>query len=295
MGRPIKGRFFVSGGDTPSNVVKYQGVSSILMATTGTGYSAGTTISIGLPNAAGGLATRAIANITVTPVGGITTATITNSGAGYTTAPAITVNTASARSITANASSLTFTLTNVSSVAGIFVGMLVSSTTSTSASTHVTAVGSTTITLDKVATSTSTSIPFTFTDTGTGATFTVGISQNQLIPNTIATTAYLTTGSSGVVSTIVEQKGSRTYSIVNTQGRGVCKLVTTSTLTAGTMNIIATDGGGATYFVKKLTSRKASLVRRSGTPLVTLTNNAGVAKWTMGASTGTQQVSIQKN
>ena len=60
------------------------------------------------------------------------------------------------------------------------------------------------------------------------------------------------------------------------------------------MNIIATDWANSTYYVTKLTGRKATLINRTGTStaMVTLTTDAngiktGSTGWTLGSATGT--------
>lgn len=105
----------------------------------------------------------------------------------------------------------------------------------------------------------------------------------------MACTAYIPTsdgGSSAVTGDIQEQVSSKKYRVVTAQGTGPCKLVTTSTLSAGEMFIGATDSNGSTYYVKKLTARKAVLVQRvvNGSFLFDTNEAAG---WTLdSASTG---------
>lgn len=128
--------------------------------------------------------------------------------------------------------------------------------------------------------------------TGTTATFTISLTNTR--QNAIAFTSYLTTGSSAVSGgDIIKQEASRRYLVSNTQGQGQVKLVTTSTLTAGTMNVVATDVNGSTYFVKKLTARRATLVRYTVNGSFEYATNQA-AGWTLGtATTGT--VSIASN
>jgi len=302
MGRPIKARYFIAeGAKTASDLVKYKGITSPSVGTAGTGYSTGAIATVAAPQDAAGI--TATISLTITPAGGITGASVSNVGTGYLTAPGVTITPAATQSNTAVATSSSFTLTNVSGVNGIYPGMLVSGWSGLTAFSHVASVGTNTITLDKAITasggSTGTSITFSYSDTGTSGAVTVSLTSNELIPNKIAATAYLTTGSGQTTSAIIKQEGSRSYLVENTQGRGRVKLATTDSLTAGTMNIIATDGAGSTYWVKKLTARKATLVSRTGTPLITVTNDGtytvGTAKWTTGASTGTHQVTISTN
>ena len=120
-----------------------------------------------------------------------------------------------------------------------------------------------------------------------------GVSVLTTNPNAIAGLAYLTTGSSAVAFDIIKQEASRRYLVHTAQGVGQCKLITTSTLTAGDMTIIATDSLGSTYYVAKLTAHHATLVQQTVNGSWEFVTNA-VAGWTVnGASTGT--VSIANN
>jgi hypothetical protein len=106
--------------------------------------------------------------------------------------------------------------------------------------------------------------------------------------NAIAFNSFLTTGSSVVLNgDIIKQESSRRYLLRNSQGTGQCILVTTSTLTAGQMNIVATDWNGSTYYVKKLTARKAVLVTSTATGAGFLLANGVSTGWTLNAATGT--------
>lgn len=113
--------------------------------------------------------------------------------------------------------------------------------------------------------------------------------------NAIAATAYIPNGSSALLSDIVKQEASRRYLVKNAEGTGQCRLtaVDNGSLVAGQMNIIATDVLGSTYYVTKLTARRATLT--------TATDNGGfeyasgaVAGWSLDAAT-TGTVSIANN
>jgi hypothetical protein len=87
----------------------------------------------------------------------------------------------------------------------------------------------------------------------------------SVVTNVIATTAFIPAangGSSAVAGDIVKQVGARRYKVITAQGTGKCKLVTT-TPSAGTMTIIATDSQGSTYYVKKLEENTATLVQNT--------------------------------
>jgi hypothetical protein len=131
------------------------------------------------------------------------------------------------------------------------------------------------------------------TTTGTSASFTVALT-TAAVQNALAFTSYLTTGSNAVASgDILKQQSSRRYLVQNSEGRGQVRLVASDTLAAGQMNLIATDGSGATFYVTKLTARKATLVNRTSTSTAVVTG--ATAGWTLAAATGTNQVTIASN
>lgn len=104
------------------------------------------------------------------------------------------------------------------------------------------------------------------TITGANATPAVATSAlTSVVTNVIATSAWIPAadgGSSAVAGDIVKQVGARRYKVTTAQGTGKCKLVTT-TPTAGTMTITATDSKNSTYYVKKLEERLVTLVQSS--------------------------------
>ena len=103
------------------------------------------------------------------------------------------------------------------------------------------------------------------------------------VNNAIAVSSYLTTGTQTITTSssyIVKQEASHRYLVQNTEGEGQCILVSTSTLTAGTMNMIATDSSSSTYFVTKLTSHQASLTRYTDSGFGFEYAAGSVAGWT---------------
>jgi hypothetical protein len=92
---------------------------------------------------------------------------------------------------------------------------------------------------------------------------------------------------------ILKQESSRRYLVKNSEGVGQVKLIASDSVTVGTMSIIATDGSGATFYVTKLTARKATLVNRTSTSTAVVTG--ATAGWTLGAATGTNQVTLASN
>lgn len=128
-------------------------------------------------------------------------------------------------------------------------------------------------------------LTFTPSSAGTAATFVATTSTTR--QNAIAFVSYLTTGSSAVNSgDILKQEASKRYLVQNSQGQGQCKLVAAATLAAGEMNIIATDANGSTYFVKKLTARKAVVVQ-STLSTAFLVGDGVSTGWTLDAPSGT--------
>ena len=207
----------------------------------------------------------------VTGVGGegVATVVVSNSGTLYTTSTTLTA-TFSAPQIKGG---VTATGTASTDAAG-----LVSAFTLTLAGTGYTSAP--TITL-----------PAT---TGTTATFTVTLFATSVTQNALAFTSYLTTGSNAVTGgDILKQQSSRRYLVQNSEGRGQVRLVASGTLAAGQMSLIATDGSGATFYVTKLTARKATLVNRTSTSTAVVTG--ATAGWTLGAATGTNQVTLASN
>jgi hypothetical protein len=119
--------------------------------------------------------------------------------------------------------------------------------------------------------------------TGTTATFTVALSTT--LQNAIAGNAYVAGGSAKSFD-IIKQEASKRYLVRTADGTDQCKLVTTSTLAAGEMNIVATDWNGSTYWVRKLTARRAILVQDTVSGSFLISNGASTG-WTLGSSTGT--------
>jgi hypothetical protein len=106
------------------------------------------------------------------------------------------------------------------------------------------------------------------------------------------------TSGSGIAGDIVKQEASHRYYVDTNQGHGACKLVAGAVTAIGQMNLIATDYNGNTYYVTKLTSRKAQLTRKtqSGSNAWVygvLDANTGTyidyARWSIGSAVGTDK------
>jgi len=117
--------------------------------------------------------------------------------------------------------------------------------------------------------------------------------------NSIKCEAQIGSGSEVTTGDIVKQVSTRRYKVQTGDGTGVCTLVASADLSANQMSIVATDSTNATYFVTKLTGRRATLTRLTesdgggssppATGWVYVTGSS--APWTFGAATG-DKVSI---
>ena len=117
----------------------------------------------------------------------------------------------------------------------------------------------------------------------TGTTGTFSVSLTSSVSDVISCTAYLTTGSSAVTADIQEQVASKKYRVINAQGVGPVRLVTTSTLAAGQMFIRATDVNNSSYLVRKLTARRAVLIREATTATFAFADGSA-AGWSLDAA-----------
>ena len=105
-------------------------------------------------------------------------------------------------------------------------------------------------------------------------------------------------GSEVTTGDVIKQVNGRSYKVITSDGTAVCKLVTTEAKTANQMSIKATDSAGNTYFVAKLTSRKAVLVPAAnvhgGTTTIGSQFASGTtAKWTFGSAVANTTVTIE--
>jgi hypothetical protein len=135
---------------------------------------------------------------------------------------------------------------------------------------------------------TTTSSVFTLNATfGSGASLVASLT--NIRTNALNVNACLLAKDGGGASSgadIIKQESSHRYLVRNATGVGQCMLMADDTLTAGKMNLIATDVNGSTYWVTKLTARRAILTQRTMSGSYLFATN-GVAGWTISAaSTG---------
>lgn len=95
-------------------------------------------------------------------------------------------------------------------------------------------------------------------------------SMTAVTANAIAVVANVT-GAGAKAGDIVKQEASRRYLVTTGDGTGQCTLVAETPNLAGQMTMTAKDSAGGTYYVIKLTARRAVIVKgdRDGTQFVT--------------------------
>ena len=118
--------------------------------------------------------------------------------------------------------------------------------------------------------------------------------------NAIVANAYIPTANGGTQTStadIIKQVSDRRYKVETSDGVGICQLKTSGAANAsGEMTIKATDGSGKTYYVAKLTSRKAIIVPygAAGHEFPLVNGTAQSVKWSFAAaSTANAVVQIE--
>lgn len=113
-----------------------------------------------------------------------------------------------------------------------------------------------------------------------GAPGTTGNQENAIV-------IYANTADAGAkIGDVRKQKGSRRYQVRTADGIATCKLVADDTPAVGEAYITATDQGGATYWVTKLTSHRATIVPKGdGSPQFPLVSgDPQHVGWTFGTA-----------
>jgi hypothetical protein len=129
-----------------------------------------------------------------------------------------------------------------------------------------------------------TSVP---TATMSGGNGTITASLTNTTQNALSFVAFVPGGSSAVAGDIVKQESSRRYLVTTGQGTGQCRLVATAP-GEGEMRLTALDSDGGTYYVLKLSARRALVVRGTGTQFST----GQSVPWTLDAPTANETVSV---
>jgi hypothetical protein len=100
-----------------------------------------------------------------------------------------------------------------------------------------------------------------------------------------------TDGSGASLGDIIKQTNARSYKVKNGSAIAICKLVADGTPAEGEAYITATDSGGATYYVTKLTAHKALVYSTgSGTPEF---DDGTSVKWTFDSAESGYSVTVE--
>ena len=92
-------------------------------------------------------------------------------------------------------------------------------------------------------------------------------------------TAFLTGGSAGLVD-IIKQVSTNRYKVTDGIRTGIVKLKSSVATAAGEGSVRLVDSVGGTYFATKITARKATVTRGTGTAFAT----GASVKWNMTAA-----------
>jgi hypothetical protein len=306
MGRPIKKKFFGNlnspyqnqgvGGNTG---VGGEGAAAVFMINTGTGYLTLPSVSFPAQQIAGGTTATGIVHMQLR---GVSITSNANGGTGYAVGDTLTFASGTGTPAVVKVATISGSST-VTSVALVSLGDYTVLPNGGTTATHTASTGSglvlnVTYAVKSVGiasagtgyTSTGTLTFGSTSGSGAAARFTL----TSFITNDIALTAFVSGGSARTGADIVKQEASRRYLVRTSDGLGQCRLVTTSTLAAKQMTIVATDVNGSTYFVEKLTARRAVLVKYINAANGFEYSQRAAAKWSLNAAT-TGTVSIANN
>jgi hypothetical protein len=298
MGRPLNKKYFGNRNIGSASVTTDNGigggfVSSVTITTAGSYLGASQpTVTFSAPDKA------ALGGVTATgtTVMEVLSAVVTAGGTGYSVNDVLTV--------TYGGQTATFTVATLSTTAVATVTPLArgtfTATTTGAKTTTVAPAGGTGATLTityRVKDITITEQGSGYTDAadaaitfsgGTGAatavlgtdTGVVGTVTNQ--ENSITMIGYLT-GGSAIQVDILRQVSTNRYKVTDGTLTGIVQLQSSLANAAGECSIVATDPAGDTYFVTKLTARRATLTQGTGTVYTT----GKSVPWTFDTATST--------
>jgi hypothetical protein len=118
----------------------------------------------------------------------------------------------------------------------------------------------------------------------------VGSATNQ--ENAIVIRAKIDSEATVRIGDIIKQSSSRRYKVKTSDGTAVCKLVADDTPALREAYIKATDDNGNTYYVTKLTARRATLTQWANNESTWLFATGDSAPWTF-TSTANGRVIIE--
>lgn len=262
MGRPIQKKYF---GNTNQPPIGGEGVASVTVAGTNNNYTVKPTVSIAAPSLPGGV--QAVASVASM---GVATVTVVAGGTGYTNGDVLTIvglGTGTAATITVTnaiggviqAGGVSVTTAGVYTTVTDVTALAVTGGTGNDDATFDVALKINAITVTTAGSGyITTAVPAVSTTPSGNATLTAVLSSTNV--NAIKISAFVVGGSSAVNGDIVKQEASRRYLVTTAQGTSQCRLVAAAPA-AGEMTIVATDSGGKTYYVTKLTAHKALLTQ----------------------------------
>jgi len=243
--------------------------------TPGTGYTVGDTLTL---STAGGTAVAVVASITgggaTGPIGVVNFTGTGASRGSFEALPGVKV-----AAVGGTGTGAEITITFQAKSVKVLPGSGYTTTTPTAAATQSVVLGTVVMT------------------TPIANTATVGSGFNP--ESAIIASAY--TSSSSKQADIIKQVSTYRYKVKTSDGTVIAKLVTVAAAAPGSdginqMTITATDSGGFTYYVQKLTSRKAAIVPYGiGTHQFPLNsdNTAKRVQWTLGTAVANTSVKLE--
>jgi hypothetical protein len=294
MGRPIKKKFFANlnspyqdhatGGPTG---LGGESVASVTVGGTNNNYSAFPTVTFAAPALPGTTATGS-ARV------GVVSVSVTAAGTDYEANDVLTLvgGTGTAATITVNSVDiggeiLTFTVTTAgdySALADLTDLAVTGGSGNDDATFTITALKINSIVVTEAGKG-YTTVPAVTTSPSGNATLTAVLTTTR--GNGLSVTVNL--GAGAAAADIMKQASSARYLVRTAAAQGVCKLVAkaSGSLLDGEMNLIATDSLGSTYYVRKLTARRALLTQLTdGGSGFEFATNARAGWTTNSASTG---------
>ena len=296
MGRPLNKKYFGNRNIGSASVTTDDGigggfVSGVTITTAGSYLGAAQpTVTFSAPDGVGGV------TATGTTVMEVLSAVATAGGTGYSVGDVLTVTYGGQ---TATFTVATLSTTAVATVTPLNRGTFTATTTGAKTTTVAPAGGSgATLTITyRVKDITITEQGSGYTDAadaaitfsgGTGAATAVlgtdsgiiGTTGNQ--ENSITMIGFLT-GGSAVQVDILRQVSTNRYKVTDGTRTGIVQLQSSLANAAGECSIVATDAAGDTYYVTKLTARRATLTQGTGTVFTT----GRSVPWTLGTATST--------
>jgi hypothetical protein len=304
MGRPLNKKYFgnrnigTNGGYTADDGIGGEGVASAAVTVAGSYTTLRPAFTFTAPTLPGGV------TATGTITSEVLSATISG-GTGYGNAQTfdLTVNTAGGTAVLNVTSDAGGAVTTVNSITSRGEFTTIGAVTSVSGGTGTGAVPVLTYRANAVVI-TNKGSGYVTAPTVAGYTNQGGVTVNTIVlttdsgvagsatnqENAIIAYAFIPVangGSSAVIADIKKQTNDKRFKVKTAQGTGICQLKTSAAANAaGEMTIKATDQAGKTYYVAKITSRKAVLVPygASGHQFPLVNGAAQSVKWTFGAA-----------